>query len=682
MKKRCIIVLLSALLLITGCSNAPHNYGGSSYEQIAFEGTDTDHGIQAFTIISDNGIASLEFPMNEDQHDNYFRKYEKNSVVFEKKLSSEERYNNIVFDTKNNCYYAYDPIGKRIRQLDEKFDYLSDIVELEAFEVKGMDIAGDFLYVLSTGKDPYDLENITEEKNGYMDFDEKAYRINIKTGNTEELNVKNPICQFYDGNSLYYYTCENGKYEVKKLDDDNAALLPVFEADDIGYIASFVLFGDQFIYSLPTHDNLYLKNLGSGLITSYANGSYCMNGTDMRLYKGNLVFLNRNIMQVEKLYLGKAPSAENTDDPMKFAGEELIVHGFDQANTILFSEMKKATGISATLYSEMLHDEELMLKMMAGDNDIDIYVLNTAGIGRSVRKFGAYVPLNDCERINDFFSQCHDYISDYFTNENGDIWAVPLYASTMAVFYSPQDIESLGLNYRDNFEMYSDFLDTLRWMTTQDKFDHYGYMEGIALLLEDKYNVNYSYTDYNTDIFKTLLEKSRSGYTRYTVSPFFKKPYLHNGREFTADKTAFWVDNIYEYMKGSNPLDTWRVFPSPKVVSADDKNPVSLQYAVVNPYSKKIDAAKEYLSALAEDFLHTTNKFSPVYKDIEKYAEDYDINSPAFRDIFDISTNAEVHEMLGINDGKPFLSDYHDGRITVDEVVREFERRAEIALNE
>lgn len=56
----------------------------------------------------------------------------------------------------------------------------------------------------------------------------------------------------------------------------------------------------------------------------------------MRLYKGNLIFLNRNIMQVEKLYLGKDPEAENTEDPMKFAGEELVVYGYDQSNPILF----------------------------------------------------------------------------------------------------------------------------------------------------------------------------------------------------------------------------------------------------------------------------------------------------------------------------------------------------------
>lgn len=683
MKKRCIIVLLSVLLLITGCSNASYNSGGSSAEQIAFEGADSDHYIRCFTVISDSGIASLEFSLDGNEHDNFFRKYEKDSVTFEKKLSSEEIYDNIIFDTENNCYYAYDQIEAKIKRLDENFDYLSDIVELEAFEIRGMDIVGDFLYVLSVGKDPYDLDNITEEKNGYMDFGEKAYRINIKSGNTEELNVKNPICQFYDGNSLYYYTCENEKYEVKRLDNDDK-LLPVFGADDIGYIASFVLFGDQFIYSLPTFDNLNLKNLGSGLITSYSNGSYCMKGTDMRLYKGNLVFLNRNTMQVEKMYLGKAPSSENTDNPMKFEGEELVIYGYDQSNTILFSEMRKATGITATIYQQPVYEEEMLLKLMACDSDVDIYnFYTTRSIGRSVREYGAYEPLNDCEKISDFFSQCHGYISDFCTNENGDIWAVPTSVQTMAVFYVPQNIEDLGLSFEKNFGMYSDFLDTLRWMTNQDQFDHYGYMEFVASeIFEAGYNVNYSYTDYHTDIFKTLLEKTRSGYPRYSVSPFFKVPFLHSGSEFNTEKTAFKVDFIHNHMKGENPLDTWRVFPSPKVVSAEDKSPVVLSYAVVNPYSKKIDAAKEYLSAMAEDFIHTTNRFSPVYKDIEKYAEDYDINSPAFRDIFDISMNAAVHEPIAVTDGMQFLSDYHDGKITVDEVVREYERRAEITLNE
>lgn len=685
------IAVIAMAIALFGCSaqqsiDTETLFYDQPTEQIAFEGVDSEHYIQGFTIISDSGIATFEFSPDGNERGDSFRKYEKDTVTFEKKLSSEEIYSSFIFDSENHCYYAHDPIGMKIKRLDENFDYLSDLVELEAFEIKGMDIVGDFLYVLSVRENPYQMD-ITEEENGYKDYGEKAYRININTGNTEEINVKNAICQFYDGNSLYYYTCESGKYEVKRLDQDNAALLPVFGADDIGYIASFILFEDKFIYSTPTFDNLNLKNLSSGLITSYANGSYCMNGMDMRLYKGNLVFLNRNTMQVEKLYLGKDPEAENTENPMKFAGEELVIYGYDQSNTILFSELRKATGITATIYQEADHEEERLLKLMACDSDIDIYQLfSTEMIGRSVREYGAYEPLNDCEKISDFLTQCHDYIPDYCTNENGDLWAVPTSTLTMAVFYVPQNIEDLGLSYEKNFEMYSDFLDTLRWMTNQDQFNHYGYMEFVATdILEESYNVNYSYTDYHTDIFKTLFEKTRSGYPRYTVSPFFTAPFLHEGSEFDTEKTAFKVDFIYSHMKGVNgkdPLETWRVFPSPKVVSAEDKSPVIISYAVVNPYSKKVDAAKEYLSAMAEDFLHTTSRFSPVYKDIEKYAEDYDIDSPAFRDIFDISVNSAVYQSISSNDGQPFLTDYHDGKITVEEAVQEYERRADIALRE
>ncbi|MCM1333602.1 MAG: ABC transporter substrate-binding protein [Bacteroides sp.] len=688
MKKRMIFALIAAIAF-SGCSSQQNIkpdrlLPAQQTEQIAFEGTDTEHYIQGFTVISDSGIASLEYSPDGNERGDYFRKYEKDTVTFEKKLSNEEIYDNIIFDTENNCYYAYDPIGARIKRLDESFDYLSDLAELEAFEIKGMDIIGDFLYVLSVGENPYTRDDITEEENGYMDFGEKAYRIELTTGRAEEIGVNNPICQFYDGDALYYYTCESGKYEVKRFDRDSAALLTVLDADDVGYIVSFVLFENKFIYSLPDRDHLYLKNLESGLITSYANGSYCLSGTDMRLYKGNLIFLNRNIMQVEKLALGEAANAGDAENPMKFAREELVIYGYDQSNTILFSEMKKATGITATIYQSADHEEEILLKLMACDSDVDIYnFYSTRPLGRNVRKFGAYEPLNDCEKINDFFSECHEYLSDFFTNENGDLWSVPTYAGTMAVFYVPENIEELGLSYEDNFKMYPDFLDTLLRMTDQDRFDHYGYMESIASdILEESYNVNYSYTDYHTDVFKTLLQRSRSGYPRYTVSPFFTDYYKHDGSEFNTEKTAFKVDYLYDHMKGKEPLETWRVFPSPKVVSVEDKSPVIVSYAVVNPYSKKVDAAKEYLSAFAEDFLHTTSRFSPVYRDIEKYAEDYDIDSPAFCDIFDISANAAVYEPIGSTDGMQFLSDYHDGKITVDEVVREYERRAEIALKE
>lgn len=153
MRKRMIFALIAAIAF-SGCSgqqgiDPDALFYGQQTEQIAFEGTDSDHYIQCFTVISDSGIASLEFSLDGNERDDFFRKYEKDSVVFEKKLSSEEIYGSFVFDTENNCYYAYDPIGTKIKRLDENFDYLSDIAELEAFEIKGMDIVGDFLYVLS-----------------------------------------------------------------------------------------------------------------------------------------------------------------------------------------------------------------------------------------------------------------------------------------------------------------------------------------------------------------------------------------------------------------------------------------------------------------------------------------------------------------------------------------------------
>lgn len=670
----------------SGCSprrsTAPEEplYGRQT-EQIAFEGTDSEYNIRCFTVISDSGISTLEFLTDGNERHDFFRKYEKDSVAFEKKLSGGEIYDSFVFDTENNCYYAYDPIGTKIKRLDENFEYLSDIVGLEAFEIKGMDIVGDFLYVLSVAEDPYD-RGITENENGYADLGEKAYRINTVTGSADEINVKNPICQFCDGSSVYYYTCENGKYAVKRLDND--ILLHVSDADDTGYIVSFILFGEQFIYSMPDLDDLYLKNNGSGIITTYANGSYCLNGTDMRLYKGNLLFLNRNIMQVEKLYLGKPPETGSAGAAMKFAGKELVVYGDVQSNRIRFPEMKEATGITATIYQDAVTDEQMLLKLMARDSDIDIFnFYSSRPIGKSVRKNGAYEPLNGCEKIKEFLSRCHGYISDFCTDENGDIWAVPVSAETMAVFYVPRNTESLGLSYKNNFEMYPDFLDTLRQMTNQDKFDHYGNMEDISAdIFEAGYNVNYSFTDYHTDVFKELFEKTRGGYPRYSVSPFFKDFYKRGGTEFNTEKTAFKVDYISSHMMGAEPLETWRVFPSPKVCSPEDKSPVILSYLVVNPYSRNIDAAKEYLSVLAEDFLHMTNKFSPVYKDIEEYSEDHDISSPAFRDIFGISENAAVYEPICSTDNAKYLTDYHDGKITVDEVVQELERRAEIALNE
>ena len=107
MRKQMIFSLIAAIAF-SGCSaqqsiDPETLFYAQQTERIAFEGTDSEHYIQGFTVISDSGIASLEFSLDGNERGDFFRKYEKDTVTFEKKLSSEEIYNSFIFDSKNNC---------------------------------------------------------------------------------------------------------------------------------------------------------------------------------------------------------------------------------------------------------------------------------------------------------------------------------------------------------------------------------------------------------------------------------------------------------------------------------------------------------------------------------------------------------------------------------------------------
>ena len=682
----CKIVLLCLTIFISSCANGEsstkHEIQGSVAEQIAIEDILSNDGINDFTIVSDNTVATLEFSTDENNPMNYFRKYVNNELSVNMQISSDDTCGGFSYNDIDGYYYVYRPMIKRLQRLNENFEVDKDIAELDVFEIKGIDVIGDNIYITSVKDNPYN-NNIIDNENGYMDFGEKVYKINVESGNFEELNIKNPICQFYDGNTMYYYTCYNNTYELVQYCISDKTTTVISEMNDVGYIVSFIIYNNKFIYSLPGENNLNLKNLETGRISSYANNSYALKGTDLKLYKGNIVFLNRNNMHIEKIYLGNDYDSEDGDEK-RFLGTELVIEGYAQANTIDFPKLQKDTGITATIYEAPTFEDEIILKIMAHDADIDIYTFTTSrSMGRNLRSNKIFVPLNDCQIISSHLSDCHDYISEYLIEENGDIWAMPIGTESDVIWYVPENISKLGLTYETNFKWYSDLLDTFSFMMEQDQYMHYGYMEDIA---DDEirmsYNINYSYTEYNNQVFKTLFEKSRSGYLRYDISPYFKGFYPFDGSDFDTNKVAFKICSISNHFSNDSAFNTWRAFPLANINSEKDKNPVILRYAVINPYSTKIDAAKYYLSTIASNNAGYTKRPSLLFKNINKYIDQFDINSEAFKDAFNISCNSEIYEPIYKIDLEEYLNDYHEGKMSVDEVAEYLERRTEMAINE
>ncbi len=704
--KKYIALLLGILLMsvLTGCGvqqETAEVYEEINYEHIDFQPVSSDDTLfNHFVVLNEKEVAILR---NNPDGSNHFVRYYDGKIVYERQLS--EPYDALYYDKETNSFFAYNVFQKRLEKLNADFETEQYLIEdFPLFEIKHMAVKDGVLYMLYVEENPYEKEQPAEmdEETEYIDFGEKVCALTLESGERKELPIKNAICQYLseEGN-LYYYTCEDDVYELKQYDPLQNKLLNVKTMDDVGYIYSFIIAEDNFIYSGIQYDDICIKNLTTGMITNQALKVHIVRGMDLQHYKGNLIYMNRYAEgEIKCLYLGKDAAIASDKTELVHRGESLVIGITSTPDRvpIELQKVKADTGISATVYEEAMFEDELLLKLMAGDSDTDIYIFwTTYSIGNNIRRNGIYVPLNDSEIITEELGKYWDYVEDFAYAENGDIWAVPLMIDTMATWYVPENTTELGLTY-DNLEMFDDFIDSLKVVNQQDEFVYYGTASDIDFYTAElSYNVNYSDREYNNELYKNIFEKLWGGGWVWKSSAEAENPLFNNimlasgdADELALDteKVAFKTEQISWQLAQEEPFAGFRVYPGPKAVSPEDKNPFYAVYAVVNPYSEKIDAATEYLEfVMQHNRQYVKNIWNDkstclLYSDIKEYEELYDTDAPGFQDLYGILQNGAVWEASIPVSFREYITDYQTGRYTLDEVAEYLERQAEMALDE
>lgn len=695
-----LLLIATVLLcfLFVGCSSQQESvsvYEEINYEYIAFQPVSSGSALfNHISLIDDKDVAVLQ---NNSDGSNSFVRYCDGKAVYEKQLS--EPYDALYYDKASDFFLSYNVLQNRLERLNADFETEEYLIEdFYLFEIKHMAIKDDILYMLYVEENPYEKKQEPEmdEETGYINYGEKVCAFSLESGELESLPINNVICQYMsDKGTLYYYTYEENSYHLKRYDPIQKKVLEVREMNDVGYIYSFIIAEDNFIYSGIEFDDIGTLNLTTGLKTTRALKVHIVRGMDFQQHKGNLICMNRYVGQIECLYLGSDVPITSEKTELVHRGENLVIGlGAPDMLPINLKKMAEDTGITTSAYTTPMFEDELLLKLMAGDSDVDIYIFwSTYSIGRNIRKNGIYVPLNDSEIITEELSKYWDYVAEFAYADNGDIWAVPLAIDTYATWYVPENTEELGLTY-DNFEMVDDFMDSLKLMNEQERFVFYSNVEDVAhYTTRMSYNINYSDTQYNNELYKHLFETLwGGGWVRhsgpYAHHPLFNREWQEEEDLYKTDEIAFKTQLVTWQLSSKAPFDGFRVYPAPKVVSQEDKTPVWVTYAVINPYSKKIDAATEYLEFVMQYnkkySQNTRNEKSTClqYRDIDAYLELYDTESLGFQDLYAILQNGAVWEASMPVSFQEYIIDYQTGRYTLDEVAEYLQRQTEMALNE
>ncbi len=704
--RRCVLIVMFLLLaLLAGCDKSVHDKARESqpFQKISFTNTATD--VVAFTVSSDSNLYVLKIG-------GLLTRYSNEGTVLQEYANTED-FTAICSD--EGMIYAYDAVKHQIVSLNTGDGEIRVITgKFIADEVLKLVKTGEYLYALSI---PEAHGSFEPGLNEYIDYGEILYRINLKTGKIEDTNEDKIIAIYYASDGMvYYYAYREDTYALYSYNTKNKKSAKLYDMNDVGYISAFIYEGDYFIYAHLNNNSMMVRDLSGGIEEQLDDGLLILSGNDMTYISGNVIYFGYYAdgpNSFNSIYLGDVTldgqsenavadgnpgSADsNKGEAVKDKGKIVVSTAF--RNYIDPTAVKQISGISTRIVDQSVYGEVLLTEIMAGDADVDIYIIpytNYPAYG--VKTNGIYVSLNQSERINSYMDKCFAFIADAMKAPSGDIWMLPISLDGNVIWYVPENIEKFDIDLKE-FGALDDFLSLCGRMPKSGSYAAYvDYAGNFAYEVHDQFDMTYNdyanqLINFNSPIYKDIFDKMWTGWVNYSKNP--RHPMFRDSRddykgELLSDSASYDKSKvIYKWSSigtqvdlGANSLEGWRVLPMPHITSDVKGNIVDMTCAFINPYSNNKELALEYLEAIASDpFGYSRFSAEIMFKDKPMYADHYDINQPAFEDIYQIMKEGILRErsFFVSND---IVDDYQNGRLTLDEAVTKIQREAEMWLHE
>ncbi len=608
----------------------------------------------------------------------------------------------LCLDEGSKVFYTYNYSDKRIEIRNMKFEYVKTVIDgFDPFEVKKMIVIDNKLYVLAVFQNPFEMhENAyVDDPDEYVDYGEKLLKISLEDGKREYLDINNIItmCES-DGQYIYLYTYRNDSYRIEVYDTVSEKVVYSIEAEELGYIFSIAVSGENIFYVSNTSNGLCRYNIKNKetrcLIPDVIVAGQC----DFDIHGRYLVVEDRSSWTISALDLvsGKI-SKGNGAHVDRYEDAEVVIAASDIYNFIPMplKDITDACGIQINTLVSPKNDfiefnEELMVKLMAGDPEVDIFVLSTTEpYSQKISNDGVCYPLNCSEKILNDNNAFFDNISNKFRTASGNIWGMPLNSYMEVMVASPKNMESRGLS-TDIFKDYTYFMNEMKGLDNRDGIYVDGYYYGFALMSSFLTN---NHTDFESVLFKNFFETMWAGWNYNESTHFSNNPYLGEITDSTisayANKALIDSENTLFHLVAANELlfndgwsDEFDVYGIP-LLDENDKQCISMyQVAVINPYSKNKDNAIRVLETIS-DYLHDNGKLGVVYKDRSRYSSIIDTESKLFNSLYGLTKDAIV-TVHGITNDVMMneVEAYKNGDIDLDTAVSSIQRKEDIYLNE
>ncbi len=315
-------------------------------------------------------------------------------------------------------------------------------------------------------------------------------------------------------------------------------------------------------------------------------------------------------------------------------------------------------------------DEEMALRVLSQDNDYDLcYLSSRSSISVNIRDKGSFYPLNDVKGVSEYLDKCFPYLKDAAVNQYGDIWMIPVSMDMLTLFYNEQN--SGDLSQLDLAE-YIGYVGSMNDRGLQEKYGNSAYILTEALFMQYLlYNNSFDTPEFRqaAELLKTAMNHTDGRY----INPFGSDAAV---LELMSGKT----DNFYSNMSLYRQFMRYMSTPGlkavrPPCVIPSDKSMANLIFMCVNPASKNLEAATDYISSLVQYI--QTQQNTCLLADKSTYSD-----TDTAMSMYSVAENAEVGFAYPVEIYWGAFEDYLSGGITLDEFIAEADRKLSAYLNE
>jgi len=318
-----------------------------------------------------------------------------------------------------------------------------------------------------------------------------------------------------------------------------------------------------------------------------------------------------------------------------------------------------------------LNYEEFALTALSNDKKYDVcYINSRQDFSQNIKNKGSFYPLNDVPNVKEFIDSCFPYIKEAATNNNGDIWMLPIDVSIPVIIYNDINSKKEGFDFTSVKDIYDiiNIFDKAR-----EKSENLYHFNGFAVLRKSISMYLRNNTSVDTPEFRKLAPALKdfasnrlSAGDSFSISDYCIKN-RNEGFLFVSDESR--VTQNLPFIVSRTDLN------ASSLTGTDDVNSAFCIFLCVNPNSDNLKSTLEYISALCEYMLAEKDLF--MFTDVSKYS-----NSEYVLELYRLYENSTIDFNVSDQIFEDDFNKYLNDELTLEKFIFEADRKLTMYYNE